>query len=116
MCFKTIVRSFEVPSSIVSIESSAFNLCFSLEIFTFGPLPIVQSIGARAFYGTSIRSIVFPDSLLSIRDMAFAKCRHLTEVTFGNSLSRIGSEAFRGSAISQVIFPIHWKKSIGLLL
>ena len=54
----------------------------------------VTTIGDSAFLGRSLTSITIPDSVTSIGSYAFRGCSSLTSVTIPNSVTSIGYDAF----------------------
>ena len=67
------IKNITLPSSVISIDSYAFNGCTSLESVTFEE-------GSK---------------LTSIKTHAFADCSSLTSITIPSSVTSIGSDAFR---------------------
>ena len=85
--------SFEIPSNVTSIGSSAFRDCSSLT--SIGIPSNVTSIGSSAFYGcNSLTSITIPSSVTSIGNYAFDGCSSLTSITIPSSVTSIDSGAF----------------------
>lgn len=65
----------------------------------------VVSIGKNAFYGnTTVTSVTLPKTVLNIANKAFAKCEALTQIIMPN-VKAIGTEAFRGTALTGVTLP-----------
>lgn len=75
------ITSLELPSSVVSILSSAFSNC------------------------GFITSITFPDALMIIAEAAFFNCVSLAKVTFGNGLKEIGRYAFNYCPLQTISVP-----------
>ncbi len=83
----------ELPNSITSIGSGAFNTCSSLTSVTIPNS--VTSIGLFAFNDCrSLTNIVIPNSVTTIGSSAFNTCSSLTSVTIPNSVTTIGDSAF----------------------
>ena len=89
--------SYVIPSSVTSIDNSAFGYCSYLTSVTIPSS--VTSIGNRTFYACSnLTSVTIPSSVTFIRDEAFAYCHSLTSVTIPSSVIAIGDGAFSVSA------------------
>ncbi len=87
--------SYNIPDSVTSIESWAFNGCTSLESITFGESSQLTSIGNYAFYNCeSLASITIPDSVTSLGNCAFTWCESLENITIPNGVTSIGEYAF----------------------
>ena len=77
-----LVDDIEIPESVSSIGSLAFNGCKSLKSVVI-PDNVV-SIGYRAFYGTYLKNIEISNGITSIGREAFGGSL-LTSVTFANT-------------------------------
>jgi len=89
------ISSVEIPTSITSIENSAFEGCTNLS-YVYIPSSVV-SIGMNAFYGChSLYSLNLPSSITAISRGTFTNCESLTSFTFPYRLSNISDEAFKG--------------------
>ena len=55
----------------------------------------VKTIGLCAFSGSGITSVSIPNNVDSLASNAFSGCSSLEEIKIGNSLRKIGNEAFR---------------------
>ncbi len=89
------VTELNIPSSINTINSYAFQGCTSLTSVTIPES--VTSINEYAFTGcTSITSVSIPSSVTTIGEKAFNNCSSLTSINIPNSVTSIGSKAFNG--------------------
>ena len=90
----TNLTSVTIPSSVTTIKDSTFFGCTNL---TSVSIPTtVTSIATNAFsYCSSLTSITLPASLTTIGVSAFSYCSGLTSVTIPASVTTIGAEAFR---------------------
>ena len=91
------VTSLTIPSSVISIETAAFESCTKLSNVTFASDSKLTSIGERAFSScTSLTQITIPSSVTSLGVSAFGSCSKLSNVTFasGSKLTSIGNRAF----------------------
>ena len=73
-------RTYTIPSSVTSIEYSAFYGCSSLASITIPSS--VTDIGNYAFLNcSSLTSVTIPSSVTSIGEQAFTFCSSLTNIT-----------------------------------
>lgn len=109
------IRSADIPNSVTSIGTGAFNECKQL---TEVKLPqSLSSIGEKAFYRTAITSIDIPEktkqigvsafsetglkkiavphSVTNVYSFAFSGCKSLTAVDISGFNLTLGSEVFR---------------------
>ncbi len=87
--------AYAIPSSVTSIDSSAFENCTNLTSVTIPSS--VTSIGSSAFKNcTNLASVNIPSSVTSIGYDAFENCTNLTSVNIPSSVTSIGSDAFDG--------------------
>ena len=102
--------SYEIPSSVTSIERYAFSGCSSLTSVTISEG--VTSIGSCAFeYCSSLTSVTIPEGVWKIGHHAFYNCSSLTAVTIPLSMQYIDFAAFCGcSSLTSVTIPENvWK-------
>ena len=77
----------------VSIDTYAFNYCYSLASITIPST--VTSIGTYAFSNcTSLASITIPSTVTSIGTYAFNNCYSLASITIPSTVTSIGNYAF----------------------
>ena len=88
-----ILKTIELPNTVTSLGSNAFNGCSNLTSITIPNT--VTSIGSSAFSGCSgLTSITIPNTVTSIGSSAFSGCSGLTSITIPNTVTSIGSFAF----------------------
>ena len=89
------IKSYVIPSSVTSIDDSAFSCCRSLSEIVIPSS--VTSIGDWAFVGcSSLSEIVIPSSVTSIGEGAFSSCSFLSDIVIPTSVTSIGDCAFSG--------------------
>ncbi|MBR1498185.1 MAG: leucine-rich repeat protein [Bacteroidaceae bacterium] len=90
---------------VTSINSNAFNGCYSLTSVSI-PNSLTQ-IGARAFYDCKgLTSVTIGNGVTSIGRFAFSYCTGLTSVTIGNGVKNIGQAAFYGcNGLITIVIP-----------
>ena len=100
------ITSIKLPSSLVSIDSYAFNGCTSLESVTL-PDNTEISLGEGAFKDcTSLKSCVFPKGLTEIPPEAFFNCTSLKNVIIPENIVTVGRSAFYGcSSVTEIYIP-----------
>ena len=106
----TSLASIDLPAGVTVIEQSVFNGCRNLTHFTMGN--DVTSIGITAFYNTGLTSFTFPKTLTSIGQSAFENSKLSGEIVLSGdkitpttALTAIGTQAFAGTQITNVIIP-----------
>ncbi|HRM58291.1 MAG TPA: leucine-rich repeat protein, partial [Prevotella sp.] len=99
------IKSYVIPSSVTSIDDSAFSCCRSLSEIVIPSS--VTSIDDRAFSCCrSLSEIVIPSSVTSIGEGAFVGCRSLSEIVIPSSVTSIGEGAFSScSFLSDIVIP-----------
>ena len=90
----TDLISVIIPSTVTSIERSAFSDCGGLS--SIEGLDFVTDIATFAFCRTSVGTLVFSNRLTTIGDQIFENCRKLTKITIPSSVESIGKETFDG--------------------
>ena len=103
----TALTSIEIPASVETIKSTAFQGCSSLATVTFEKGSKLKTIGGSYasydayYYGafsdcTALTSIEIPASVETIKAAAFMRCSKLATVTFekGSKLKTIDGYAF----------------------
>ena len=97
------IESVEIPDTVKSIGSGAFEICFNLTSVTIPDS--VTSIGEGAFYFSGLTSVILSKNLKSIEAEVFAGCK-ITEVTVPEGVEKIGEEAFGDcNYLTKVILP-----------
>ena len=100
-CYGNIPFPIELPSSLLSIASHAFEDC-RIE----GELVIPEkctTIGSAAFYGNYITKLTLPSKLEYIEESAFCNNPVLTSVTIPKYVNLIGPHAFDGAIALQTV-------------
>ena len=99
------IKSYVIPSSVTSIDDSAFSCCRSLSEIVIPSS--VTSIDDSAFSCCrSLSEIVIPSSVTSIGDWAFVGCSSLSEIVIPSSVTSIGEGAFSScSFLSDIVIP-----------
>ena len=124
------LASINIPGSVTSIGEYAFSFCESLTEVNF--CEGLESIGEDAFFWCkSLRQITIPTTVTSMGKDVFMSCTSLESVTINaamtevpaglfygcsalasfniagwNSITSIGKEAFKGTAITEIEFPV----------
>lgn len=82
---------YEMPNTVTTIESYAFEKSKNLEEVTFSEN--LKTIKSYAFQASGIRSAEFSNRLEQIGNFAFNESK-LSSITLGNSVKNIGDSAF----------------------
>ncbi len=101
------LKSVKFPSSITSIDDSAYSLSSITEI-DLSNCSGLEIIGKSAFLDNSkLSKVILPKSLTTISDQSFQYCSSLSMINLENctSLKEIGEEAFSQSKIQSIKFP-----------
>jgi hypothetical protein len=89
-------------TGVTDLGDYAFSGCTALATVN---LPAAQTIGERAFYGTSLTTVSLPQAT-TIGDYAFASCTDLETVSLPQATT-IGNNAFYGcTSLTTVSFPL----------
>lgn len=98
------VTSVVVPDTVTKIEDKAFYYCSTITDITIPDT--VTSIGESAFAGcSSLTSVVLSNSITKLNNDTFEYCSKLTDINMPNNLIEIGNNCFYSTAISSVTFP-----------
>ncbi len=96
LCFhdtEVAVTSVKIPSSVTTIEESAFYYADKLEAIRIPDS--VTSIGSRAFaWCNSLKSISFGSGVTEIPSFCFNHCESLESVIIPSKITKIGVRAF----------------------
>ena len=94
-----------IPNSVTSIGSSAFSGCSRLTSITIPEN--VTSIGSYAFsYCDSLESVIILGDIKNIEASTFDNCRALKTITIPDSVISIGEQAFLGcSSLENITIP-----------
>ncbi len=99
------VTQVTLPSSLLSIGTSAFLNVRTLQTVNFESATSLTSIGDNAFNSTAIRSVQFNDALTSLGIGSFYGVESMTSLTFGSGLTSIPDGAFTGTRITTLNIP-----------
>ena len=97
------LKSINIPAKLKRLSNYVFDDCRLLKNVDFSDCDSLTYIGQYAFRNCpSLTSMVLSDDVTEISNYAFYGCSSLTSLSFPQSISTIGSEAFRGSALKSV--------------
>ncbi len=98
------IESINIPSSVTELNSGAFMFCEGL---VEASLPDgLARIPYNCFaYCYNLRRVNIPSKTETISENAFTSCSNLARVEFPNGVTEIGSEAFYGTAITEITLP-----------
>ncbi len=96
--------SVTLPESVTVIGDRAFICCTNLQSIY---LPqSLEEIGESAFYDCGeLISISIPDGIIEIKDATFYLCKKLKNVNLGNTVEKLGEQAFAYSGIEEIHLP-----------
>ena len=113
----TALTSVEIPNTITSIGSYAFNRCTGLTSLTFQENSTLTEINTGAFSSCSnLTTLRIPASVTGIYISTFGGCSNLSEVIFeeGSQLQKLGASAFSGTKITEITLPSNLSTFQGL--
>ena len=104
-CPISVSGDFAVPSSVSTIQNSAFYTCSNITNITIPNS--VTSIGSEAFAGcTKITTVTIPNSIKSINWDTFASCSSLLTISIPSSVDSIAHDAFTNcTSLKKVTLP-----------
>jgi hypothetical protein len=101
------VRAVVISSSVEILGSHCFSRCTYLESISFESPSSLKRIESSAFAGSSLRSIIIPNRVEILCSKCFAFCRSLESISFESpsSLKCIESSAFASSSLHSIVLP-----------
>lgn len=103
----TTIVSANFPTTLTSIDGSAFSNASNFTTITFDPSSSLTSFDTSAFNNSGLTSIIIPNSVTTIGQSVFQACSSLTSVTFEatSSVTSIGINAFLNTALTTINIP-----------
>lgn len=98
------IQKINFPSTLVSIEESAFQDCINLSEVDLSRTKI-ETIGVSAFIDCGISTLSLPEGLKEIQDQAFYGNKSLKEVKLPLGIQVVENSAFCSSSIVKVELP-----------
>ena len=94
----------DLPSSLISIGSSAFSMCLNLTSISIPDA--ITNISQSCFFGCSnLSDVVFPGALINIEAGAFTDCA-IASLSFPKNLTSIGLSAFaKNTLLTDLVIP-----------
>ena len=108
---KAQITSLEIPSSVTTIESNAFNIA-TIKTLTFATGSKLTTIGGEAFSHADLTTITLPDGVTTIGGAAFFQSP-FQHIVIPNSVVTIDSVAF-GHAIDNTTTHISIPKKFNI--
>lgn len=109
----TAITEITIPASLRAFQSDdgPFEGCDTLKKVTFEDG--METIPAKVMKGAHcLTDAVLPDSVTGIGEKAFENCASLKEFPFREGLTSLGAEAFAGTAITELNFPLSLAENI----
>ena len=95
----TSLNKINIPASLTSIPSKAFNSCSALKEVDFSKCTSLVSIGDRAFqYCHALETITLPEGLETIEECAFYDCDGLEYISIPSTVTTMADKMCEGSA------------------
>ena len=102
------LEEITIPSSVESVGKDAFRGCSSLEKVSFAPGSPVTELPAELFSGLkALKHVDLPEGLTAISDNMFDGCTSLVNIDIPESVTSVGSYAFRNTGIKDASFLEH---------
>lgn len=101
----TAFSTLDIPSSVTSIGTNAFEMCNNLSSITIPGNVTTISDNAFSCCG-NLRSLTISEGVVSMGSCAFFNCTMLSSVTLPSSLNTIGAYAFQQcSSLTSITIP-----------
>ncbi|MBR2286805.1 MAG: leucine-rich repeat protein, partial [Clostridia bacterium] len=92
-----------MPSSLVTVEESAFEGDTSLDAISF--TEGFETIGPRAFAYSSVKDLSLPSTFIRLADEAFLGNQGLSDLYLPDGIQFIGTRAFAYSSLESIYLP-----------
>lgn len=103
------LKEVNIANGVKSINSSAFSCCLNLESISIPDS--VDYIGNGAFnYCEKLTSVKLPSNITVINESVFRNCRRLFDVTIPDGVTAIKSGAFRACIVRNIYIPASVKE------
>lgn len=104
--YDSSIERIQIPSSVISIEQSAFCFCKNLTTIIIPPDSKITVISSSLFSSSSIKSFTLPPGIVRIEENAFSCCSLETlNIPENSQLNCICSEVFCSSKITHLFIP-----------
>ncbi len=102
----SVIKSVQIPSSVINVKAAALKGCPALASVTFAPSESNVTFGTGAFQNcTKLNTLHFPTQIRIIPEDCFSGCKSLSTVNIPHTVTEIGINAFRDTAISGIEIP-----------